>query len=262
MGKIESGMIEWVDLSTPDVEHARRFYGELLGWTFDVHRTDMGEYVVAEADGRQVAGMMAPSHDAADQPSTWTTFVRVDDIEDTVGKVTDAGGTVAAPPFEIPGGARVAVVTDRTGAMFALICGGPEPDQAYFSQQDGGVCWAELMTSSVDDAVEFYHQVFGWTAETSTAGPIPYTTCRLDASEVAGMIGRPHNIPPEIPDSWSVYFTVSDCAETEKQATELGGSVILPSTPTPMGPFAVIADPMGAAFQIMQIKDMATAEAD
>ena len=49
---------------------------------------------------------------------------------------------------------------------------------------------------------------------------------------------------------------------TEKRATGLGGAVILPSTPTPMGPFAVVADPMGAAFQVMQIQEMATTESD
>lgn len=262
MSEIKSGTIEWVDLSTPDIERAQRFYGDLLGWTFDVQRTDMGDYVVAEAGGRQVAGMMAPAPEDADRPSMWTIFVRVDDMEATVNQVADAGGTVAAAPFEIPGGARVAVVTDRTGAMFALISGGPEPDQAYFSDRTGGVCWAELMTSSVDDAVQFYRQVFGWTAETSAVGPIPYTTCRLGTREVAGIIGRPHTVPPEVPDSWSVYFTVAKCAATEKRAPELGGSVILPSTPTPMGPFAVIADPMGAAFQVMQMKEMATTESD
>jgi predicted enzyme related to lactoylglutathione lyase len=183
-------------------------------------------------------------------------------MEATVGTVTDAGGTIAAAPFEIPGGARVAVVTDRTGAMFALISGGPEPDQAYYSERIGGVCWAELMTSSLDDAVEFYHQVFGWDAKTDASGPTPYTTCRLGTKEVAGMISRPAGAPPEVPDSWSVYFTVGSCADTVKRATELGGAVILPATPTPMGPFAVIADPMGAAFQIMQIQEMATTEAD
>jgi len=262
MNEIESGMIEWVDLSTPDVERAQRFYGDLLGWTFNVQQTDMGEYVVAEIDGWQVAGMMAPSPEVTDQPSVWTMFVRVDDMEAAVGRVTDAGGTIAAAPFEIPGGARVAVVTDRTGAMFALISGGPEPDQAYYSERIGGVCWAELMTSSLDDAVEFYHQVFGWDSETDGAGPIPYTTCRLGTKEVAGMISRPAGAPPQVPDSWSVYFTVGNCADAEKRATELGGAVILPATPTPMGPFAVIADPMGAAFQIMQIQEMATKEAD
>lgn len=258
MSVIEPGMVEWVDLSTPDVEKAKQFYRDLLGWTYNVQETDMGAYVVARIDGLEVAGMMAPAPDAPDQPSMWTTFIRVDDIDAAVGRVSDAGGTIAAAPFEIPGGARVAVAADRTGAMFALIGGGPEPDGAYYSDRPGGVCWVELMTSSVDDAADFYRQVFGWESETTFAGPIPYTTCRLGTKEVAGIIGRPDNVPPEAPDAWSVYFTVGDCAHAEKRAAELGGAVLLPTMPTPMGPFAVVADPMGAAFQIMQITEMST----
>jgi len=67
------------------------------------------------------------------------------------------------------------------------------------------------------------------------------------------MIGRPADLPGEVPDSWSVYFTVADCEAAQEKAVELGGSVILSATPTPMGPFAVLADPAGAAFQIMEI---------
>lgn len=253
MGTTVNGRVAWVDLSTPDVGRARRFYGDLLGWDFRVQQTDMGDYVVAHAGGREVAGMMAPAAGTEASPSVWTTFVHVDDMEATLAAITEAGGRVEAVPFEIPGGARVAVVVDRTGAMFALISGGPTPDAAYFSEEPGAVCWVELMTSRVDDAIDFYGAVFGWSAETDSSGPLPYTVCRLDGRETGGIIGRPDHVPAEVPDSWSVYFTVDDCAHTERRATGLGGSVILASTPTPMGPFAVLADPMGAAFQVMQV---------
>ena len=67
------------------------------------------------------------------------------------------------------------------------------------------------------------------------------------------MIGRTDDLPDDVPDCWSVYFTVVDCDDTVARTVDLGGSVILPSTPTPMGPFAVLADPAGAAFEVMQI---------
>ena len=75
----------------------------------------------------------------------------------------------------------------------------------------------------------------------------------LDGDPVAGIIGRARDVPAEVPDSWSVYFTVADCTATQSRAVQLGGSVILPATPTPMGPFAVLADPAGAAFQVMEM---------
>ncbi len=252
MGNVRSGTISWVDLSTRDIEGAQRFYAKLLGWELEVQRTPMGEYTVASSGGREVAGMMAQAQEMAGAPAIWTVFVVIDDMEATLAGVTGAGGSVAQTPFQIPGGARVAVVTDRS-AMFALISGGREPGYPYFSDELGTVCWAELMTGDVEAATEFYREVFGWTVETDDTGPVAYTVCSLDGDAVAGLIARPDDLPAEAPDSWSVYFTVADCEATEQRAVELGGSVILSATPTPMGPFAVLADPDGAAFQIMEM---------
>ena len=260
MTPIESGMFEWADLSTPDVDAAQRFYRALFGWQTSVRRTDMGEYVVAEAAGREVAGMMAPAP-GSEGPARWTVFVRIDDLERSLERLTSAGGTVRAGPFPIPGEARIAVVADRTGAELAFISGGPQPDRGYFSAEPGTVCWVELMTRNVGDATGFYGEVLGWTAVTDSSGPVPYTVCRLGDREVAGMIGRPDHVPADVPDGWSVYFTVTDCAAAERLTTELGGEVILPATPTPAGPFAVLADPAGAAFQVMQIQQPATTDA-
>ena len=204
--------------------------------------------------------MMSQAPEMAGAPAAWTVFVVVDDIETTLTKATEADGTVLQPPFEIPGGARVAVIADRAGAMLALITGGPEPG-VYFSDEVGAVCWAELMTRDPHSAGEFYRSVLGWTSEAGAdadgqAGGVEYTVLRRVDEDVAGMIRTPDHLPPEVPDSWSVYFTVADCAAAAERAVELGGSVILGSTPTPMGPFAVLADPAGAAFQVMEMQPM------
>lgn len=246
--------ISWVDLSTPDIEGARRFYAQVLGWELTTEHTDMGDYTVASTGDREVAGMMAQAPEMAGAPPAWTVFVVVDDLASTINRVGEAGGSVLQPPFDIPGGARVAVIADTSGAMLALISGGPPPG-VYFSEDIGAVGWAELMTRSPDAAEAFYASVFGWTADTSIgegATSPTYTVFSLGDEQVAGMIRTPSHLPPEVPDTWSVYFNVADCTGTEQWATELGGSVILSSTPTPMGPFAVLADPSGAAFQVMQ----------
>jgi len=253
MSNVRGGTVSWVDPLTPNIDGARQFYGELLGWELDIQRTPMGEYTVAWSRGREVAGMMAQAPEMAGAPAAWTLFVVVDDIQGTLTRAAAAGGAVMTAPFEIPGGARVAVVADRSGAVFALISGGPEPDFPYFSEDVGAVCWAELMTTDVQAATEFYQQLFDWTAETDDTGPVPYTVCNLDSDAVAGMIGRPADLPAEVPESWSVYFTVADCKAAQSRAVALGGSVILSATATPMGPFAVLADPAGAAFQVMEI---------
>ena len=254
------GTVSWVDLSTPDIEAARRFYADLFGWTLATQHTDMGDYTVASADGREVAGMMAQGPELAGQPAMWTTFVVVDDLEATLGRVTEAGGAVHQQPLDIPGGARVAVITDSSGAMLALISGGPPPGP-YLSETVGAIGWVELMTRRPEAAEDFYRATFGWEAERSDpaeSGGVAYTVFRRGDEHVAGMIATPDHVPPEVPDTWSMYVMVADCRATERRAVELGGSVLLETMPTPMGPFAVLADPAGDAFQVME---MATAEA-
>ncbi len=120
--------------------------------------------------------------------------------------------------------------------MLALISGGPEPGSPYYSEDTGAVCWTELMTRDVQAAIEFYGEVLGWTAETDDTGPVRYTVCNLDGDPVAGIIGRTQDVPAEVPDSWSVYFTVADCNATQNRAVELGGSVILSGHADPDGP--------------------------
>ncbi len=250
-----AGTISWVDLSSPDIDDAQLFYRKLLGWDLATTTSSMGDYVTATVGGRDVAGMMAQSPDAQGQPASWTMFVWVDDIDESTQAIAEAGGSVVVPPFEIPGGARVSVVTDPDGAMFALVAGGPTPG-AYFSTTPGAVGWAELMTRRTDRASVFYHSVFGWESSTEDGGGVPYTVFRLGDLQVAGMIETPAHLPTDVPATWSVSFVVADCGATEQRVVELGGSVLHPTTPTPMGPFAVVADRQGAVFQVMEYQVM------
>jgi len=246
------GAPNWVDLSTPDIGAATRFYEDLFGWVVSSMTTPMGEYHVAKSSAHEVGGMMAQSPEMAGQPAVWTMFIYVKDIEDTLNRVEEALGHVLQAPFEIPGGAHVSVIADPTGAMLALIAGGEKPEGTYFSNRLGGVCWVELLTRDVATAASFYADVFGWTSATSTTDGTEYTMFKLGGQDVAGMMKMPVEIPSEAPAHWTTYFTVEDCAATVKMADELGGEVLVPTTEISMGKFAVLADPLGAKFDVME----------
>ena len=66
------------------------------------------------------------------------------------------------------------------------------------------------------------------------------------------MMMMPAEVPAEAPAHWAVYFTVDDCAVATKLAAELGGEVLRPTTEIGIGKFAVLADPQGATFDIME----------
>ena len=248
----KNGAVTWVDLSTPDVESAVGFYRDLLGWT-DVEESDtpQGKYFIGLAGERRIGGMMGQGPELAGTPAMWTTFIYVDDIEATVAKVDDAGGTVLQKPFDIPGGARIAVVADPIGAVLGLF-GGPSIEGEYFSRDLGGVSWVELLTRDPAAAEGFYGDLFGWKTETEDVAGTAYTTFKLDGEAVAGMMMMPDEVPAAAPSHWGAYFTVSDSEAAERKTLESGGQVLRGTTAMDMGKFAVLADPQGATFNIME----------
>lgn len=244
-----SGTPNWVDLSTPDVQAAARFYGDLLGWNVVTHSSPMGDYHIGSVDGHDVGGMMTAPPDQAGLPAMWTVLFTVADVDATVVAVEEHGGKVLEPAFDLPD-ARIAIVADPTGAMFGVISHA-RPTGPWLSERPGAVCWVELLTRDPATAIGFYADVFGWDATTERAGEVDYTVFDLDGEQVGGTMLMPDEVPMEAPAQWAVYFAVADCAAAERRAEELGGQVVKPTTPMSHGRFAVLADPQGGTFQIM-----------
>jgi predicted enzyme related to lactoylglutathione lyase len=111
----------WVDTWQPDPRAALRFYGALLGWSFD-EATSMpnglgGDYFGARVAGRLVAGIgQAP----ASSPAVWSTYVRVGDIDQALARAEEAGGARLAGPMDAGSDGRLAVLTDATDVPFCL----------------------------------------------------------------------------------------------------------------------------------------------
>src|SRR5688572_26846721 len=107
----------WADLSTPDLQGALRFYGPLLGWTFDEPQADMGHYTMARRNGKLVAGL-APKMPGQDFPPAWSVYMWTDNIDETARRITDAGGKLLMPPMDIPNAGKMLFAFDSTGAAF------------------------------------------------------------------------------------------------------------------------------------------------
>src|SRR5690349_11890239 len=85
---------KWGNLGTSDPAAAAKFYGQILGWTYD--EMPIGEGMVhrdAQIGGLSLAGI-DPLAPGSDMPTAWTCFVYVEDLN---ARLTDAkrlGGTV------------------------------------------------------------------------------------------------------------------------------------------------------------------------
>ena len=117
------GFFHWNELLTNDVEKAKAFFKDVLGWSFeDMPMPDGGTYNIALMEDEIVGGIMQmPAEVPAGTPPHWLSYIEVDDIDKRLAKVTQAGGQALRQPFEVPEVGRIAIVTDPTGAVLGLI---------------------------------------------------------------------------------------------------------------------------------------------
>jgi predicted enzyme related to lactoylglutathione lyase len=251
MDRYEPGVPSWVDQGSPDLDGARAFYAGLFGWDCPVGPAEAGGYTVATLRGRTVAGLGPQMNPEA--PPAWLTYVNVDSVDDTVAKVTAAGGTALMPGMDVMDVGRMAVVADPAGAVFGLWQPGTHPG-AGLVNEPGTLCWNELVTTDVPGAKAFYQAVFGWGAEDQGGESMVYTEWKLGDRSVGGCMAKPADMPDFIPPHWGVYFGTEDTDATVARATELGASVMVPPTDIEPGRFAVLAAPDGAVFNVIALK--------
>ena len=245
----------WVDLSTTDAESARGFYSKLFGWNLEVSEDPQyGGYATAKLGEQSVAGI-GPKQEGDQSPTAWSLYIGTEDVDALAKKVTEAGGTVVAPPFVVGDQGRMTVFTDPSGAFISAW------QAAGMSQFSAGIPdtfgWAELNARGLDRAITFYETVFGWTHTTSPFGDESeeYTTFEHEGQPLVGALEMNAQIPSETPSYWLIYFNADDVDARFKRAIELGGSEMVAPSDMPGGRFAIVSDPQGAAFGILNLQE-------
>ncbi|MDH3738533.1 MAG: VOC family protein [Alphaproteobacteria bacterium] len=116
------GTFHWNELSTTDVDGAKAFYSEIIGWQFDQMPMPDGTYWIAKSGDEMAGGLMAMPVAAPDgTPPKWMAYIAVDDVDAAVAKVAGLGGAVLTEAFDIPNVGRMAVIQDPQGAAVSLM---------------------------------------------------------------------------------------------------------------------------------------------
>jgi predicted enzyme related to lactoylglutathione lyase len=243
----------WIDLGTPDQDAAGEFYGRLFGW--ELRESDDPEatagYRTAEKDGRTVGGVMKLMQEG--QPPAWLVYFATEDADATAAKAREAGGVVHVDPMSVLDYGTMGVIADPTGAAFGIWQAGRNVGFDVMKEA-GTVNWVELNTRDPETGKAFYEPVFGWTFEDGEfEGVGTYTSIRVEEDDAfGGVLDITDRVPAEVPAHWLVYFTVEDAEATVAAAREAGGEVPLdPTVISEVGTIAVIKDPFGAIFGIL-----------
>src|SRR5262245_14488883 len=81
------GTFCWNELLTRDIERAKRFYADTIGWSFEPMQMDWGTYWIAKSGSKKVGGMFeltSPEYDGV--PESWMSYVAVDNVDERVAK--------------------------------------------------------------------------------------------------------------------------------------------------------------------------------
>ena len=249
-----NGEFCWVELISPDVEAAAKFYGDLLGWDRERYEPDPEGYWYFRRGGKLIAGL--ETFRTEGQVPAWLGYVKVGDLAATARKVGDAGGTVLEGPLEVPGGAgSLAICQDTEGAVFALWQPG-ELKGAELVNEPGCWTWTNLLSRDVERARDFYGQVLGWTAERPEGAPEFIWNWQVDGQRwpegLAGLMLMGTDMPPDAPPYWEVYFMVESADEAIEKTKAAGGNLLFGPVDIPIARMAVLFDPQGANLSVLE----------
>jgi hypothetical protein len=120
------------EIYVDDLERAKKFYTEVLGWAFNYNKEF--DYTLVYPGGKVTegpasvgvnGGMMkrnapAPSDDEA-SPNAFVCTISVDNVDETLKKVTANGGRIDVPANDVRGVGRLAYVRDCEMNLLGLL---------------------------------------------------------------------------------------------------------------------------------------------
>ncbi|RAG81985.1 VOC family protein [Streptacidiphilus pinicola] len=248
----------WADAMFTDVEGAKTFYGEVLGWTFGDAASEYGNYTQAFHDGKAVAAVVPPMPGGEEPVSQWTLYFASPDVAGTAEKIKAAGGDLVMEPMQVGTFGSMAIAREPSGAVFGVWQPG---DHKGFEQvgEPGSYCWAELATPDPGTADAFLTQVFPYGSQRMQTGDEPvapgmdYRAFSLGAPDnwVLGRMTTGAGDGTKAPARIRVYFAVDDCDQAVARAIKLGGQALGGPMDSPFGRFAELTDQQGAVFVVI-----------
>ena len=237
------GKFIWHDLLTPDVAAARKFYGELFGWSFE----QQGRYTEITNQGRKVGGMVEISpQEEKEAEAYWLAYMSVSDVDRAMDFLTAQGGVVHKGPVDMENRGRGVLVSDPQGAQLLLLHaadGDPEDVEPLM----GDWLWNEIWTNVPEMTFTFYQTLGEY--ESSIDG----NNYQVLQNEGKWRAGIRHVFEADFNVRWVPSVRVEDPELMVDKVESLGGVVWLrPDEPPSNGNTALISDSTGALLMIQR----------
>jgi uncharacterized protein len=243
--RYDEGTFSWTDLSTPDAQASKEFYGGLFGWDYEDNPVpEGGVYVMARRGDRAAAAMF----ETAERHPAWASYITVEDVDATTATARELGANVLAEPFDVMDVGRMSTIQDPIGAVFCLW----QPRTSIGAEvvnTPGALTLNQLNTSDPEAAERFYTGLFGWRFEKVGDTQTPYWGVYRGDLLNGGMMNLPEGSPA--PSHWLVYFGIEDIDAATERIGSSGGRVMVGPMEVPGGRIVVAQDPQGATFALV-----------
>jgi uncharacterized protein len=250
---IPAGLPCWVELACHDEAATRRFYSGVFGWEYELRRdpaTPNGRYSISSLDGLPTGGLyLAGAHSAPG----WTLHISVPHTASAAEWVEHLGGEVTLGPVAIPHRGSILHAIDACGAP--IVFWEAPADWQFASGGPGTFSGADLNTHDGVAADHFYTKLFSYSSrQVGDGDDIDYAEYLIDREPVLYRYVMGPEYDRDTPPHWLVYFEISPARGTDAaagQALMLGGSVVLEPYDTAFGRTALLADPDGSVFAVI-----------
>ena len=251
----------FAELVTPDLATAKQFYAALLGWNFRDFSGGKSPYAEAYLAGNPVAGLVQKAVPPGEHAQPiWLNFFAVADADAAEKIAVQNGAHVLVETHDRPDRGREAVLADPQGAVFAVLASS-SGDPSDLLSPPGDWIWRSLITQNPVLDSDFYKTVFDYQV---AALPVsPGEQHLLLASENYARASA-NSLPeghPTMHPHWLAYVRVDDVTKAVAKVSGLGGHILVePRVDRHGGLLAVVADPLGAPFGLMEWSDTQSKE--
>ena len=113
---IAPGKICYIQIPADDVERSVAFYESVFGW--NIRRRGDGQVAFDDTDG-EVSGTWVAGRPPSSEPGLLV-YVMVDSVDETLGKIREAGGEVVMPLTPQGEGEAYATFRDPAGNILGI----------------------------------------------------------------------------------------------------------------------------------------------
>ena len=245
LSKIDDGTPCWVDsmVTSQELHHDRRaFLSALFDWTWEEGTPETGYYALALSNGKPVMGLGI--YDGA-TTAAFQTYFSTSDIEASVERATELGGTALMPVMGVMDLGKMAMLNDLEGATFGLW----QPGTFHgfgVAYEENSVGWFDHVSADPAAAADFYVGLSGHAIES----PDPEMRVLKNGDQwFASISSSPLGEAPQ----WRPIYIVDSLERTHEIVRRHGGTVLVEEMPVPGSAISVFIEPTnGTTMTVMR----------